>query len=156
MIIQQLKNYLDKQRVSYRIITHKRSYTSQGTAAVLHVSGREFAKCVILRTGEGKMVMAVLPGPRHVNLNLAKKAVGAEYLELAKEKDFAPMFPGCEAGAEPPFGNLFSLPTYVDASLTADEEIIFNAGTHTETIRMRYADYERLVNTVVSTLSRAA
>jgi Ala-tRNA(Pro) deacylase len=77
-------------------------------------------------------------------------------VELAREEDFAKLFPGCELGAEPPFGNLYNLPVYVDISLREDAEIVFNAGTHTETIRMAYADFEAIVKPIVAPLSLAA
>jgi Ala-tRNA(Pro) deacylase len=64
---------------------------------------------------------------------------------LATEKEFAALFPDSELGAMPPFGNLYNLPVYVDTSLTEDEEIVFNAGTHVDTIRIKYKDFVKLV-----------
>ena len=151
-----LKEYLDGRKIPYEVLTHPKAFTSQGVAAALHVSGREFAKAVILKTDAGKLIMVVIPGPRHVNLDLVKDLVGAREVELAREDEFASLFPECELGAEPPFGNLYNLPVYVDESLRKDPEIVFNAGTHIETIRMKYADFERLVDPVVAPLSRAA
>jgi Ala-tRNA(Pro) deacylase len=60
------------------------------------------------------------------------------------------MPPGCETGAMPPFGNLYGLPVYVDQTLTRDEEIDFNAGSHTELLQLAYADFERLVKPQVT------
>jgi len=151
-----LKDFLDSHKTPYQVQSHPRAYTSQGVAAAVHVSGREFAKCVILRTGEGKLVMAVIPGPRHVNLDSVRELLGSREVELAREEEFQSIFTGCELGAEPPFGNLYDLPVYVDTSLAEDPEIVFNAGTHTETIRMKFADFESLVHPVVAPLSRAA
>ena len=116
------------------------------------MSGWTFAKTVILKTRDGRLVMAVLAGPHNVNLKAARAVVGSE-VDLAPEAEFAPKFPGCELGAEPPLGNLYGLPVYVDEALSKDPEIVFNAGTHTEAIRMTYADYERLVRPVVGRLA---
>jgi Ala-tRNA(Pro) deacylase len=149
---QQVREFLDKEGVSYEVLAHERAFTAQGVAAALHVSGWTLAKPVILRTTEGRLVMAVLTGAQTVNLRAAAALVGAE-VELAQEKEFVPNFPGCEAGAEPPFGNLYGLPVYVDEALRRDPEIVFNAGTHTEAIRMKYADYERLVGPDVGRLA---
>lgn len=154
MPAQKLKQYLDAERIAYQIATHRRAFTSQGVAQAAHVSGQEFAKCVILMTGDGRTIMAVLPGPRHVSLPLVSEMLGQQ-VRLAREDEFASLFPGCELGAEPPFGNLYDLPVYVDDALARDPEIVFNAGTHTETIRMRYSDFARLVRPVVGPISRA-
>jgi len=152
MVPQQVREFLDRERVAYQVVAHEKAFTAQGVAATLHVSGWTFAKTVILKTRDGRLVMAVLAGPHNVNLKAARAVVGSE-VDLAPEAEFAPKFPGCELGAEPPLGNLYGLPVYVDEALSKDPEIVFNAGTHTEAIRMTYADYERLVRPVVGRLA---
>ena len=150
----QLVDFLDEANVPYEVLPHLRTYTAQGSAASLRVKGNEFAKSVILRTGGGQLVMAVVPAPRAVNLRAAAAALGAK-VELAREGEFAAQFWDCEVGAEPPFGNLYGMPVYIDESLRKDPEIVFNAGTHDEAIRMRYADFEKLVHPAAIPLSRA-
>ena len=103
-----------------------------------------------------KPYMLVLPANLKVDLDKARRALGLSNLRLASEREFEHLFPGCEVGAEPPFGNLYGLPVYVDPRLAEDPEIIFQAGTHTDTIRMRYSDFERLVHPEVCDLARAA
>lgn len=152
MLPRQIAELLDGENVSYEVVPHQRAYTAQGVAASLHVSGREFAKAVIVKGRNGQMMMAVVPGPRHVDLAALGRVAGVP-VELAREDEFAPLFPGCELGAEPPFGNLYGVPVYVDEDLGKDAEILFNAGTHTEAIRMKYADYARLVHPAVGRLS---
>jgi len=148
----QITDFLDKEKVPYELLAHERAFTAQGVAASLHVRGRDFAKAVIVKTADGRRVMAVIPGPRHVDLEALEGLLGTR-VELAREEEFAGLFPGCELGAEPPFGNLYGLPVYADESLHRDPDIVLNAGTHTEAIRMRWADYERLVRPVVGALS---
>lgn len=149
---QKIKEYLDGEGVSYQVLAHERAFTAQGVAAALHVRGREFAKPVIVRAKDGRLAMVVVPGPRHVDLRKLEDLLGAQ-VQLAREEEFAPLFAGCELGAEPPFGVLYGLPLYADESLREDEEIVFNAGTHTEAIRMRYRDFERLARPTVASLS---
>ncbi len=150
MPLTRLKEFLDSHHVPYVIITHSPAYTAQGIAASAHVKGKELAKTVIVRM-DGRLAMAVLPAPNRVDLNKLREVTGCQKVELATEKDFESVFPGCEVGAMPPFGNLFGLPVFVARRLTEDEEIAFNAGTHRELIRMSYRDFERLVQpTVVS------
>ena len=98
----------------------------------------------MVRSG-GAFVMLVVPAPYRVDLERAKSAVGKTDLVLATEDEFKGLFPQCEAGAMPPFGNLYDLPVYVDQTLTRDEDIVFNAGTHTQTVKMKYDDFARLV-----------
>jgi len=144
MPVQRLKDFLDNHGVKYVTISHSSAYTAQEIAASAHIPGKELAKTVMVEI-DGRMAMAVLPASYRVDLHELKEAVGAEQVKLACEKEFADMFPGCEVGAMPPFGNLFGMEVYTAAALAEDEEIAFNAGSHTELIRLPYADFERLV-----------
>ena len=143
-MLAQLREFLDRNKVAYEVASHPQAFTAQEIAEAQHTPGRELAKVVILRSGADFM-MAVLPAPYRVDLNLAKTVLGKPDLQLASEPEFAGMFPKCEAGAMPPFGNLYNLAVYVDHSLTRDEDIVFNAGTHTQTVKMKYTDFARLV-----------
>ena len=148
-----LIEFLDSSHVRYEVQQHPPAMTAQEVAESEHVSGKKFAKVVILRAGRD-FVMAVLPAPYHVDLEQARAALGRRELELAEEDEFERLFPGCEPGAMPPFGNLYGLPVCVDRELTRAGEIVFNAGTHSETVRMRYDDFARLVNPRVAVLAR--
>jgi Ala-tRNA(Pro) deacylase len=139
-----LKEYLDKNQVKYISIQHSPAYTSQEIAAESHVPGRILAKTVIVKI-EGKMAMVVLPATRKVILQELRQALEAEKVTLATEAEFKELFPDCELGAMPPFGNLYNMEVYLSPELANNEEIAFNAGTHTELIKMSYKDFERLV-----------
>jgi Ala-tRNA(Pro) deacylase len=144
MPVQQLREFLDSRGVKYVSITHSLAYTAQEVAASAHVSGKEMVKTLVVKL-DGRMVLVALPASEKVDLHQLKDATGARDAELATEAEFGSRFPGCDVGAMPPFGNLYDMDTYVTDSLTRDREIAFNAGTHTEVIRMSYADFERLV-----------
>ncbi len=143
MPLKKLKEYLDSQKVRYESLAHYETYTSQETAQSAHISGRELAKTVIVKIG-GRMAMAVLPAPQKIDFALFGAATGSA-VELAREQEFIDIFPDCETGAMPPFGNLYGMEVYVDESLTRDEEIAFNAGSHIELMKLSYKDFERLV-----------
>ena len=143
-----VKEFLDSQHVQYETIQHRPVYTTQEVAAVTHIPGQEVAKSVLIWI-DGELTIVVVPASVRVNLDLLREATGAHRLELASERDFRDLFPGCEVGAMPPFGNLYGLKVYVADALSKDEEIAFNAGTHTEVIRIRYSDFERLVHPFV-------
>jgi Ala-tRNA(Pro) deacylase len=148
MPVQKLKSFLDENSVRYVTIRHSPAYTAQEIAAAAHIPGREVAKTVIVKL-DGDLAMAVLPASLHVDLDRLREVTGSRSVELATEEDFKDLFPVCEVGAMPPFGNLYEMRVFSDASLAEDEEIAFNAGTHTELIRLPYTDFERLVRPVV-------
>ncbi len=154
MPARKLKEFLDEHNVKYVSITHSRAYTAQEVAASVHVRGKEFAKTVMVKL-DGKMAMAVLPATRKVDLDALKQVAGAQKAELATEQEFQYLFPECETGAMPPFGNLYGMETYVDSSLAEDEQIAFNAGSHIEVVRMAYKDFERLVQPKVGNIAMA-
>lgn len=147
-----LKEFLDKHRVKYVTIRHSVAYTAQEIASLTHISGKEMAKTVMVKL-DGIMAMAVVPGPHHVDLDALKAVAAAGSAELANEPEFKSMFPDCEAGAMPPFGNLYGMPVYSAEELREDQTIAFNAGTHSELFRMRYADFENLVQPRVARIS---
>jgi Ala-tRNA(Pro) deacylase len=148
MVLTKLRGFLDRERVPYTVSSHPPAFTAQEVAAAEHVPGQDLAKVVMVRAG-GRFMMVVLPAPRKVDLLRLSRFLGTpEPPRLASEEEFAGLFPGCEPGAMPPFGNLFDLPVYVDRTLDRDEEIVFQAGSHTETMRMKREDFERLVQPV--------
>lgn len=139
-----LRSYLDENNIKYITIKHSPAFTAQEIAAVSHIPGKNLAKVVMLNV-KGKLVMAVLPASYKVNVDELKNQLGIDAVRLAHEKEFMNMFPDCEVGAMPPFGNLYGMDVYVAKSLTEDEYIYFNSCTHTELIQMQYKDFERLV-----------
>ena len=154
MPAKRLKEFLDSNNVKYVTISHSPAYTAQAIAASAHVSGKELAKTVMIKVG-GKMAMAVLPASYQVDFDLMKETVGSKEIELATEAEFKDLFPECEVGAMPPFGNLYDMPVFAAAKLAEDDEIAFNAGSHTELIKLSYKDFERLVDPTVVRFSAA-
>ncbi len=144
MPVKKLKEFLDTAGVKYVIVSHAPAYTAQEVAASAHIPGIELAKTVMVKL-DGKMAMAVLPASRVVDFDKLKHTAGSAKAELASEDEFRSLFPECEVGAMPPFGNLYGIPVYAERSLTEDEEIAFNAGSHKELFRMAYKDFEHLV-----------
>jgi len=145
MPLQKLKEFLDFHDVKYVSIRHSQAYTAQEIAESAHVPGKELAKTVMIKI-DGKMAMAVLPATERVDFELLRGVAGTDNVHLAGEDEFKNLFPECAPGAMPPFGNLYGMDVYSERSLSRDKEIAFNAGSHTEVFRMKYKDYERLVN----------
>jgi Ala-tRNA(Pro) deacylase len=152
MPVQRLKEFLEENEIKFVTISHSQAFTAQEIAAAAHVPGKELAKTVMVKL-DGELAMVVLPAPDQVSLPRLKEATGAREVGLASEGEFSGRFPNCEIGAMPPFGNLWDMTVFVDEHLREDEQIAFNAGSHTELVKLSYADYERLVDPVVARLS---
>lgn len=138
-----LKEYLENHHIQYTCASHSPAYTAQEVAAAAHVSGKQMAKIVIIKAGN-KLAMVVLPAHDHINFEALKLATGEREINLASESSFKGQFPECEVGAMPPFGHLYHLPVYVSNLLSHQDQIIFNAGSHSEIMKMAYRDFERL------------
>jgi Ala-tRNA(Pro) deacylase len=144
MPVKSLKKFLDDNHIKYISIVHSPAYTAQKIAAKSHISGKDLAKTVMIKINS-KIAMAVLPASYKISFEDLRQVSGANHVELASEQEFEYLFPECEMGAMPPFGNLYGMEVYVAESLSQEEEIAFNAGTHTELIKLAYSDFERLV-----------
>lgn len=147
MPMERVTRYLDEHDVKYVIMQHSPAFTAQEIAEAVHVTGRHFAKCVVVKV-DGRLAMAVLPASDRVDLHRLAQSVGATSVELAREEDFQDSLPDCDVGAMPPFGNLFGMEVFVSPHLTAADLIAFNAGSHTEVMQLPYEAFARLVNPI--------
>ena len=143
MVGESLKQYLDGNRVKYVTIKHSPAFTAMEVAAAAHVPGKELAKTVIVKL-DGRMAMAVLPASHRIVFDMLTQATGTRRAELTDEREFAALFPECEPGAMPPFGNLYGMDVLVADTLAEDKEIAFNACSHSELVRMPYTEFARL------------
>lgn len=140
---QLLIEYLDRRKADYTLHSHLKAYTAPEVAEQCHVAGNTFAKVVMVKV-DGELAMVVLPAHFQVDLDELAMSLGVNYIALACEKEFAHRFPRCEIGAMPPFGHLFGLDTYMVPVFESQRKIAFNAGTHSEIIRMPMHEYLRL------------
>ena len=143
-----IENFLKERGIPFQVLTHRKAYTAQEEAAVSHVPGGEWAKTVVCMADDVP-VLAVLPALFNVDTEQLARLASAKKVRLATEKELAPLFKECEPGAMPPFGCLYGQRVFVERSLAGDPEIVFNAGTHVEAIRMRYDDFAKLTSPVV-------
>ncbi len=154
---ERLQASLDGEQVPYELQQHSIAYTAQQIAASEHISGKLVAKLVakvVIVWANGSPVVLTLPACNRVDFERVKEILHARDVRLADETEVAPLFPDCEVGAMPPFGNLYELPVVVDQHLAEDEYIVFPVGTHTETMRLRYDDFARVVRPVVADVAR--
>ena len=142
-----VKEFLDRSGVRFETIVHPAAFTASEVAASAHVVARDFAKTIVIKV-DGALALVVLPASRRLLLPELREMLASDDVKLATEPEFRQAFPDCELGAMPPFGNLYQLPVFVAASLSDEKEIAFNAGSHTEVIKMAYADFDRLVQPI--------
>jgi Ala-tRNA(Pro) deacylase len=147
-IATQVKDFMETNGVDYEVIAHPVTYTAQETAASVHRPGREVAKPVLITDGEN-YALAVVDAPHQVDLNKFARASGMEGAMLADESVMRELFPDCEPGAMPPFGNLYGIKVFCDSNLQEDDTITFNACTHYEAVRMKWEDFKRIVKPVI-------
>jgi Ala-tRNA(Pro) deacylase len=152
MPAKQLKAFLDEHDIKYVVISHPIAYTAAETAATAHVSGKDFAKTVMVRLDD-ELAMAVLRSVDKLDLHLLRSLADAGEARLASEEEFFGRFPGVDFGAMPPFGNLYGMAVYVDEALAKSHSITFNAGSHSEAMHIDWSDYQRLVKPVIARIS---
>jgi Ala-tRNA(Pro) deacylase len=150
-----LESVLEEQHIEFEKHTHPPTYTAQRLADVEHVSGYLVAKPVVVR-GRNGYAICVLPAPKQLDINRVAEILGDPDVRLATESEMTELFPDCELGAEPPVGSMFGMRTIMDSQLRDDEFIIMQAGTHTEAIKTKRADWERLCNPIIGRIARSA
>lgn len=145
-------DYLNKKHIEYQVISHIPEYTSRTMALATHVPDNELAKTLVVQAGK-QLWMAVLPADRRLSGQLLKRVLEVHHVRVATEEEVDTLIPDCEIGSMPPFGNLYGLPVIVDQSIAERTEIVFNACTHTEAIRMKFVDFEHLVRPLTGAIA---
>jgi Ala-tRNA(Pro) deacylase len=153
MLAKRLKKFLKDNKIDFEIHPHSTAYTTQETAEKARIKGKRLAKTVMVRIDD-EVVMAVLPGDEMLDPELLKRASGGGRVEVLKEDEFSSLFPDCEVGAMPPFGNLYNIKVWVDADLGEVERISFNGGNHEELCTIAYSDFENIVKPVRANIHR--
>lgn len=152
---ERLEQYFRENGVGYEVLQHPQAYTMSEVAAALHVSGKQVAKVVMVKA-DGKPAMLVVASPYRLDFAKVRDLLGAKAVVLAREEEFADLFPDCATGAMPPFGNLYGVPVYVDEALAAQKEMVFRVGSHNEAMRVAYQDFARLVQPQVGAFAKLA
>lgn len=151
-IVSKIKELLDKEHVTYQVFEHDLAYTALETAEAQHIPGHQVVKSVVVNA-DGKSILCVLPSTRRIDFEKLKKAFSFKEVLLANEGEVGSLFPKCEVGAMPPFGRLAGIPVYVDISLSENEAVAFNAGTHTDLLKIKFKDFMRLTQPIFGDFS---
>lgn len=142
-VVMKLKEFLEKEHINYQTLEHNLAYTAPEIAEAQHLPGHQVVKSVVVNADD-KWVLCVLPATRRIDFDKLKKALSVKEVYLADEGQVASLFPGYEVGAMPPFGRLAGIPVYADNTLMENDTIAFNAGTHTDMIKIKFKDYMRI------------
>lgn len=149
---ERLLKYLNENNVHYQVLSHTATFTAHQVALASHVPDHSVAKTLLVKA-DGQYWMVLLGADQRMSERLLKHVLEVKHVHLAPEEILEDFFPDCEASAMPPFGKLYGLPVIADKSLSEHEEIVFNACTHTDSIRMRYEDFEKLADPMVAELA---
>ncbi len=152
---ERLKQYLSEYGVPFQLGRHREVYTMQEVAAEIGEPGRFVAK-VFIASADGAPIMLVLPAPDHVEYERVRLFMGAQHVERMNEERFRVLFPDCEIGAMPPFGNLYGLPVYLDRALSEMSHLTFQAGTHADYMRIPMDEFIRIVRPRISRFAISA
>jgi Ala-tRNA(Pro) deacylase len=144
-----IKDYLESKRVNYQTLEHEPAFTALEIAGAQHLPGRDVIKTVVV-SADGQFIMCILPAVHRIDFGKLRKIIGANDVHLADESEVSALFPDCEVGAEPPFGEAYGLKVYADKILEENEEIAFNAGTHTDMLRIKFRDFVRLARPIIA------
>lgn len=150
MISPRVRAFLDEERVRYEVVPHRQAFTAQGVAHSVHTSGWRVAKVLLVRDPDDGYLLAVLPASCQLDLERLRRVTDRPGLQLASELDMTQLFPDCVPGAIPPFGRLYGMPVYVDSCFPHTREVLFQAGTHREVVRMPYLVYEALARPTIA------
>jgi Ala-tRNA(Pro) deacylase len=154
-LMEKLRAFLDQNHAEYTHTVHSLAYTAREVAAVEHLPAREVAKTVVVHADNGYH-MLILPANRMVDFQEIRDILGFCHARMVPETELSQLFPDCELGAMPPFGNLYGMRVYLDSDFAAEEMLTFNAGTHRDVIHMRTSDFLKLVRPTLVSLAREA
>jgi Ala-tRNA(Pro) deacylase len=154
MPVRPVAEFLDQNQINYHCYNHAPTMTAMETAESAHIPGHQLAKTVVLKA-DGRHIMAVLPATERLDMDKLRDAVGARHIEMAPESEFNSLFPWCEIGGEPPLGTLYGMDVFMDSGLMTEDVIAFNAGTHTELVKMDMQSYRALQHPMVYPLAVA-
>jgi Ala-tRNA(Pro) deacylase len=148
-----IEQFLSGQHVPYSVIRHRPAYTAQEEAALAHIPGHQWAKTVAC-VADDHPILAVVPASQLVDLERLREITGAADVRLASEREFERLYPDCETGSMPPLGPLYGQPVFVDRALAGASEIVFDAGSHSDALKVRFDDFARVVQPTVGDFGR--
>ena len=150
-----VRKVLQLRGVPFEELRHPQAFTAQEVAHQEHFSGHRVAKVVVVMA-DGQPVELVLPAARQVRLDRVRALLGAAEVRLATEEEMAQFFTDCEVGAVPPLRHWPGVDVLIDRSLEVGGDILFQAGTHADAVRLNFRDWYKLVRPQVGSFTEPA
>jgi Ala-tRNA(Pro) deacylase len=150
-----IRKTLELRGIPFEELHHGEVYTAQEVAQREHFSGHRVAKVVVV-LADGCPVELILPASRHVNLKRVQTVLQASDVRLASEAEMEAFFNDCEVGAIPPLRHWDGVRVLMDRALNVEGDILFQAGTHADAVRLRFRDWYEMVHPQVASFSEPA
>ena len=151
-LINRWLSFLNQKGIRYSHSVHHRAQTAIGTADAERVPAHELAKTVVYK-GDSGFGLAVVAADNFVDLDKLRRSLGLYYILLPRPEEFAGLFPDCEPGATPPFGNACNLPVVVDTGIADRGFVALTIASHRDIIRVSFDDFARLTNPTVASIA---
>jgi Ala-tRNA(Pro) deacylase len=151
-MLKRCMDYLGENHVRYSHSIHPPAYTAREVASADRMPAHNLTKTVVF-LADGVYGMVLVPADYSVDFTELRRVLGSSEIHLATEAELYKLFPECEVGAMPPFGNLFDIPVVVDETVAASQFIAFTAGTHRDVIHMGFGDFRRLVKPLAAAVA---
>ena len=140
-----VKKYLDDQGLAYEVVSHQETFSTCEEAMAVGVIASHVAKTLVIKTRAGD-VLAVLPASERVDIHKLRDIADDNHARLATEDEMKTEFTDFDLGAVPPLGELFEAPVLLDGQLENADEIIFAAGTHSDSVKLSGEDFLKLTH----------
>ncbi len=139
-----LNNFLNLSQTPYRVVHHRHTESAADSAHAAHVPTSRVVKSVLLRDRrQGRYLMALTPACNRIELGWVGEGTGIDPV-LAREAELADVFPDCEVGAVPGFGQAYQLDMIWDDHLGEQQSLFFEAGDHEDLIEIERDEFHRL------------
>jgi Ala-tRNA(Pro) deacylase len=149
-----IRKMLEVRCIPFEEMHHHEAYTAQEVARREHFSGHRVAKVVVVMA-DSRPVELVLPASRHVNLGRVRTVLNAHEIRLATEAEMERYFTECEVGAIPALRHWKDVEVVMDRSLNVEGDILLQAGTHADAVRLKFWDWYQMVQPQVATFSES-
>ena len=142
-VLSRLREWFVSEGITFREVRHEPTSTSEDSARARGEELRVGGKALLMRAGED-FALFVLPADRKADSSAIRKHLAVGKLRFANRDELLELT-GLVPGSVPPFGRpILPFPLYVDAAISENDRIAFNAGSLTDSIILPMPDYLRL------------
>jgi Ala-tRNA(Pro) deacylase len=149
-----LVEFLETHHLKYETIAHSETQTSLATVNWINCDAAQLAKIIVCEIDNYRTSLFLLPAAEVMDLKELKKNINAKKINILPETKLEEIFNDCEIGAQPTYGSLYNLPTFLPEHSDKNKDIYFNAGTHTDVLRVPYSEFDDVEQPYITNFSR--